>query len=289
MSEKKKSLGRGLVALLGEEAVREAGSSFVTLRLSEIEPNMGQPRKHFDEVELAELSDSIRIHGVLTPLLVRRLPSGTYQIIAGERRWRAARMAGVTQLPAVILEADDRKTMEVALIENLQRSDLNILEIASGYRSLMDEFGLTQEDVAGQVGRSRSAVANALRLLQLTPLVREMLGRGELTEGHARVLLSLPNAKLQEDTAKLIIAKSMTVRQTEVHVKKLIDARKTKPLRKEPVNHAEEYEKKLSSIYSRKVKIVAGKKRGKIEIEFYSPDDLEQLMSILDRRENENA
>ena len=206
MDKNKKGLGRGLDALLSDDVTRDSLETFTLLRLAEIEPNQGQPRQHFDEPALLELADSIRIHGVITPLIVRKQFSGTYQIIAGERRWRAARMAGLTQLPAVIMDADDRKVAELALIENLQREDLNALEVSEGYRALMDDFGLTQEEVAQQVGRSRPAVANALRLLGLPDSVKSFVLCGELSEGHGRTLLALKSEEQQLAAAKHIVA-----------------------------------------------------------------------------------
>ena len=280
----KKGLGRGLGALLGEETTRDAHSGYLSLRVAEIEPNRTQPRKNFDDTALADLADSIRLHGVITPLIVRRRASGAYQIIAGERRWRAARMAGLTHLPVIVLDADDRKVAELALIENLQREDLNALEIAEGYRSLMDEFGMTQEDVAKQVGRSRPAVTNALRLLALPSSVKERLADGALTEGHARALLALPDAATQEKAAKIVEETGLSVRQTEAYVKKLLAGDEPKPVAVPAIpNYLEEHERRLSERFSRRVRIVAARgDKGRVELEFYSPEDLEELLTRLE-------
>lgn len=278
MSEKK-GLGRGLGALLGDEATRDAHNGYLSLRVAELEPNQSQPRKSFDEPALEDLADSIRIHGVITPLIVRRRASGLYQIIAGERRWRAARMAGLTHLPAIVLDADDRKVAELALIENLQREDLNSLEVAEGYRALMDEFGLTQEDVARQVGRSRPAVANALRLLALPEPIKALLTTGALSEGHARALLPITGESRQAKAAKHVIDTGMSVRQTEAYVKKLLAEQREEPEAAAKVNYLEEHERYLAEHFRRRVRIVANKEgRGRLEMEFYGSDDLETLL-----------
>lgn len=278
----KKGLGRGLGALLGEEATRDAHNGYLSLRVAELEPNADQPRKSFDETSLADLADSIRIHGIITPLIVRRRSSGMYQIIAGERRWRAARMAGLSHLPAILLDADDRKVAELALIENLQREDLNSLEIAEGYRALMDEFGLTQEDVAHQVGRSRPAVANALRLLTLPDSIKALLNNGSLSEGHARSLLPITDTTLQAKAAKHVIDAGLSVRQTEAYVKKLLTESREEKVAEEAPNYLEEHERHLTELFRRKVRIVANKEgRGRLEMEFYGSDDLESLLKNL--------
>ncbi len=276
----KKGLGRGLGALLGDAAVQQNETSSVLLRIAEVEPNADQPRKSFDEVALAELADSIRAQGLLTPLLVRRLPGGTYQIIAGERRWRAARMAGLTQLPAIILDADDRRVTELALIENLQREDLNPLEEAEGFKRLTEEFGLTQEDISRQVGRSRPAVANALRLLALPDSVRALVSDGRLSAGHARALLALSSESQQRTLASQIVQEDLSVRQTEALVKKALAAKEPASAEKTTVNYLEEHERRLSELLGRKVSIVSGKQKGRIELEFYGADDFEALLSI---------
>ena len=218
-----KGLGKGLGALLGDfNDVPAEKSAYQLLPIYKVEPNPDQPRQDFDEEELQALADSIEIHGVIQPLTVRETANGYYQIIAGERRWRAARAAGLSEIPAVIMEADDKKVMELALIENLQRQDLNPVEEALGYQSLMEEYGLTQEDTAKRVGKSRPAVANALRLLSLCPGVLELLRKGELTAGHARAVLTLKTEKKQLEAAKKIIALGMSVRAAETLCKTTI-------------------------------------------------------------------
>ena len=217
-----KGLGKGLGALLGDsfEEPMEA-SAYRTLPIYKVEPNPDQPRRDFDDEELQALADSISVHGVIQPLTVRELPSGYYQIIAGERRWRAARMANLGEVPVVVIEADDKKAMELALIENLQRQDLNPVEEALGYQALINEYGLTQEETANQVGKSRPAVANSLRLLSLTPEVLEKLKAGQLTAGHARAILSLKSEKKQLEAAQKIIALALSVRQAETLCKNM--------------------------------------------------------------------
>ena len=212
-----KGLGRGLGALLGDfEEVSSENSPYRMLPIYKVEPNPDQPRQDFDEEELQALADSIGIHGVIQPLTVRELPSGYYQIIAGERRWRAARLANLSEVPAVVIEADDKKAMELALIENLQRQDLNPMEEALGYRSLMADYGLTQEEAASRVGKSRPAVANALRLLQLPEEIMDMVRSGKLTAGHARAVLSIKSEKKQLEAAQKIAALGLSVRQAEL-------------------------------------------------------------------------
>ncbi len=277
-----KGLGRGLGALLGDFSDEPAQSSaYQLLPLHRVEPNPGQPRQDFDPEELEALADSIREHGIIQPLTVRKLSSGYYQIIAGERRWRAARMANLSEIPAVILEADDKKAMELALIENLQRQDLNPVEEALGYQTLMNDYGLTQEETAKQVGKSRPAVANALRLLGLCPQVLEQLRRGELTAGHARAVLTLKTGKKQEEAAQKIIALGLSVRQAELLCKNM--TREPEP--EKPVSLAVDYvaecEKNLSRRLGRGVKIVNGKRKGKFELEFYGQDDLQKLLDAL--------
>ena len=277
-----KGLGKGLGALLGdfsEEPLEQ--SAYRELPIYKVEPNPEQPRREFDEEELQALADSIAVHGVIQPLTVRELPSGYYQIIAGERRWRAARMAELTDVPAVVIEADDRKVMELALIENLQRQDLNPVEEALGYRTLMEDYGLTQEDTAKRVGKSRPAVANALRLLNLTDKVLEMLRAGTITAGHARAILSLKSEKLQEQAAQKIAALGLSVRQAELLCKNM--SKEPAPV-KEPtlaVNYVAECEKSLSKHLGRGVKIVNGKRKGRFELEFYGQEDLQTLLDAL--------
>ena len=226
---KELGLGRGLNALLGDPELPAQGEGAVSLPISQVEPGLNQPRKHFDEGALADLADSIRIHGIIQPLTVRRLASGYYQIIAGERRWRAAKSAGLSEIPAVIIEADDRKVMELGLIENLQREDLNPAEEARGYRTLMEEYGLTQDQVARQMGKSRPAVANTLRLLALPDELMELLEDGSLSAGHARAILALPSPALQREAAKKVIKDQLSVRQTEALVKVMQKGKPDKP------------------------------------------------------------
>ena len=278
-----KGLGKGLGALLGdfeEESLEK--SAYQLMPIYKVEPNPDQPRHDFDEEELQALADSIEIHGVIQPLTVRETANGYYQIIAGERRWRAARIANLSEVPVVIIEADDRKAMELALIENLQRQDLNPVEEALGYQSLMQEYGLTQEDAAKRVGKSRPAVANSLRLLALAPKVLEMVRAGELTAGHARAVLQLKTEKKQLEAAQKIITLGMSVRQAEGLCKNM--AKEPEPKKKEEtlkVDYVAECEKQLSKHLGRGVKIVTGKKKGRFELEFYDQDDLQNLLDAL--------
>ena len=277
-----KGLGKGLGALLGDfsdEPLEK--SAYQLLPIHKVEPNPDQPRQDFDEEELQSLADSISVHGVIQPLTVRELPNGYYQIIAGERRWRAARLANLSDIPAVIIEADDRKAMELALIENLQRQDLNPVEEALGYQTLIEEYGLTQEDAAKQVGKSRPAVANSLRLLGLCPQVLEQLRKGELTAGHARAVLTLKSEKQQQEAAKKIIALSLSVRQAETLCKNM--GKEPAPKKQEvfAVDYVAEWEKSLSKHLGRGVKIVNGKRKGRFELEFYGQEDLQTLLDLL--------
>ena len=218
---KETGLGRGLNALLGSPGIQDQGDGAVSLPISQVEPGLNQPRKRFDPETLAELADSIRIHGIIQPLTVRRLSTGYYQIIAGERRWRAAKDAGLREVPVVIIEADDKKVMEIGLIENLQREDLNPVEEAQGYQTLMEEYGLTQEQVAQQMGKSRPAITNTLRLLALPEDLLELVAQDQLSAGHARALLAAPTPALQRAAAKRVIAERLSVRQTEALIKTL--------------------------------------------------------------------
>ena len=277
-----KGLGKGLGALLGdftEEPLEK--SAYQQLPIYKVEPNPEQPRQDFDEEELQALADSITVHGIIQPLTVREMPNGYYQIIAGERRWRAARMANLSDVPAVIIEADDKKAMELALIENLQRQDLNPLEEALGYQTLMNEYGLTQEEAAGQVGKSRPAVANALRLLGLCPEVQERVRKGELSAGHARAILQLKSEKKQQEAAQKIVALGLSVRQAELLCKNM--SKEPVPQKKEvfAVDYVAECEKSLSKHLGRGVKIVNGKRKGRFELEFYGQEDLQNLLDAL--------
>lgn len=283
MANQMKGLGKGLGALLGDDFLDDTSTPRSTLQLpiSQVESYSSQPRKQFDPEALADLADSIRRHGIIQPLTVRKLASGYYQIIAGERRWRAARMAGLTQVPAVVIEADDRKAMELAMIENLQREDLNPMEEAEGYKVLMDQYGMTQEEAAQAVGKSRSAVANAVRLLGLSDSVRKLVEDGSLSAGHARTLLSLP-AKLQEVAADTVVKGDLSVRQTELLCKKLTQEKKAAPVKDGiTVNYTQEAERDLTTSLGRPVHIVNGKKKGRIELEYYGVDDLNDLIDAL--------
>ena len=280
--ESQKGLGKGLGALLGdfsEEPLEK--SAYQQLPIYKVEPNPDQPRQDFDEEELQALADSIAVHGIIQPLTVREMPNGYYQIIAGERRWRAARMANLSDVPTVIIEADDKKAMELALIENLQRQDLNPLEEALGYQTLMNEYGLTQEEAAGRVGKSRPAVANALRLLGLCPEVQERVRKGELSAGHARAILQLKSEKKQQEAAQKIVALGLSVRQAELLCKNM--SKEPVPQKKEvfAVDYVAECEKSLSKHLGRGVKIVNGKRKGRFELEFYGQEDLQNLLDAL--------
>ena len=282
MANNPKGLGKGLAALLGDDVIdSQEEKSSLFLPISQGESCASQPRKQFDPESLADLADSIREHGIIQPLTVRKLQSGYYQIIAGERRWRAARMANLSDVPAVIIEADDKKAMELALIENLQRQDLNPLEEALGYQTLMNEYGLTQEEAAGQVGKSRPAVANALRLLGLCPEVQERVRKGELSAGHARAILQLKSEKKQQEAAQKIVALGLSVRQAELLCKNM--SKEPAPQKKEvfAVDYVAECEKSLSKHLGRGVKIVNGKRKGRFELEFYGQEDLQNLLDAL--------
>ena len=287
-SNKDRGLGKGLGALLGDDALQAQEGGSLSLPISEVQPGLKQPRKRFDDETLADLAESIRTHGIIQPLTVRRLSSGYYQIIAGERRWRAAKLAGLHEVPAVIIEADDRTVMELGLIENLQREDLNPIEEAGGYQTLMQEYGLTQEEVSQRVGKSRSAVANALRLLALPDAVHLLLEEGKLSAGHARAILAAPTKELQKKLAQKVVADGLSVRQTEAMAKRLAQAQEE--LQEEPPQTAapdfsiylRAAEKDLSDRFGRKVSIINGKQKGKIELEYYNTDDLNRLLEVLE-------
>ena len=278
-------LGRGLNALLGDPELSAPGEGSVTLPISQVEPGLNQPRKRFDPESLSDLADSIRIHGVIQPVTVRRLASGYYQIIAGERRWRAAKQAGLEEIPAVIIEADDRKVMELGLIENLQREDLNPAEEARGYQTLMEEYGLTQEQVAERMGKSRPAIANTLRLLALPEELLTLVEDGTLSAGHARAILGAPTPALQREAAKHVIDRGLSVRQTEALIKAMQkeQERSKKPEQDEISLYLGELEKSLSGRLGRKVTISHHGKKGKVQLEYYSNEDLEVLLALLDQ------
>ncbi len=280
-SKKPSGLGRGLGALLGDDVMKTESSGSLSLPISQVETCSSQPRKRFDDESLQELADSISQHGIIQPLTVRKLSSGYYQIIAGERRWRAARLAGLQEVPVIVIEADDRKVAELAMIENLQREDLNPMEEAAGFQSLIESYHMTQEEAAQRVGKSRSAVTNALRLLGLTPSVRKLVEEGKLSAGHARALVPL-SPSLQESAANAIVSGGLSVRQTEALVKRL-SAEKKEAQDKDPdeVDYLAEAQNELKARLCRGVKIVPGRKKGRIELEYYGVDDLNDLLDAL--------
>ena len=284
MAAKKGGLGRGLDALFADNSIEEiASTSAVKLKIMDIEPNRDQPRKIFDEDALAELADSIAKHGVIQPLLVRPMPDGSYQLVAGERRWRASRMAGLTEVPVVIKELSDDEAMALALIENLQREDLNAIEEAQGIKALMDTLSLTQDEAAERVGKSRPAVANALRLLKLPESVIALVSDGKLSPGHARALLGFKDEQDIIETADLIIEKGLTVRDVE----KLVKKRNKEPKAEKPAarraSYYDEVELALTDFLGRKVKVGTkpGKESGVLEIDFFDKDDLTRLADAL--------
>ena len=280
-SKRPSGLGKGLGALLGDDVMKTESSGSLSLPISQVESYSGQPRKHFDEESLQELADSITEHGIIQPLTVRKLSSGYYQIIAGERRWRAARLAGLQEVPVIVMDADDRKAAELAMIENLQREDLNPMEEAAGFQSLIETYHMTQEEAAQRVGKSRSAVTNALRLLGLSPSVRKLVEENNLTAGHARALVPL-SPSLQESAANAIIAGGLSVRQTEALVKRLsAEKKESKKPRSDEVDYLAEAQNELKAKLCRGVKIVSGRKKGRIELEYYGLDDLNDLLDAL--------
>lgn len=283
-AKEKKGLGTGLDVLFGASGLDEENESeLLILPISKVEPRIDQPREYFDQQALQELADSIAQYGLIQPITVRKLETGYYQIIAGERRWRASRLAGLKEVPVRVIEADDRRTAELALVENLQREDLNPIEEAKGYKTLIDEFGLTQEETAKSVGRSRPSITNALRLLSLSPKVLEMVEKNELSAGHARALISISDDKKQLDAAKEVREKGLSVRKTEQLAAKL--SKEPLPEKEEDkkisVDYAVEISDLLSKSLGRKVRLTDGKKTGKIEIEFYGADDRENLIGLL--------
>ena len=278
---RKGGLGSGLEALFGEEVQASAGQG-ETVPISKVEPREGQPRIKFDEDALSELAESIASYGILQPITVRKLDSGYYQIIAGERRWRAARLAGLKEVPVQIIEADDRRAMELALVENLQREDLDPIEEARGYRCLMDDFGLTQEEAAQAVGKSRPAVANSLRLLTLGKEVLALVSSGDLSAGHARALIPLKDPAEQLQAALTVVKKQLSVRETENLVSRQTSrAKEIEEKNPDAVDYAREVEKNLENALGRKVKLVNSARQGKIELQFYGADDRENLIEDL--------
>lgn len=287
--KEKKGLGAGLDVLFGANDFDETEGELLTLPISKVEPRKEQPREYFDEQALAELADSIAQYGLIQPITVRKLDSGYYQIIAGERRWRASRLAGLDEVPVRVIEADDRLTAELALVENLQREGLNPIEEAKGYRTLIEAHGLTQDEVAKSVGRSRPAVTNALRLLSLSPKVLEMVEKGELSAGHARALLTVSEADKQLDAANEVIRKSYSVRKTEQLASRLSKEAKSELSKATgiSVDYAAEVSEQLSKLLGRRVKLTDGKKTGRIELEFYGADDREALINALKKLKTE--
>lgn len=289
----KKGLGKGLGALLGDGGAEDVVSSsiqpdakdaVVTLKLVDIEPNREQPRKDFDDEKLSELAESIKEHGVISPILVSRSDNGFYSIIAGERRWRAAKKAGIKTIPAIVRDFDELKIQEVALIENLQRQDLNPVEEAFGYKKLMDEFSLTQEQISAKMGKSRSSVANSLRILNLAPDVIEMLKNGDISFGHAKVILSLESKKAQSELAKKIAEEDLSVRATE----QLLKEKPAKPKKEKKLDlnlklAFESIEKAISSALGTNVKIADKGNKGTIQISYYSKEELERITEILNK------
>jgi len=287
MAQPKKGLGKGLGSLLGEDAVEavsgaEQDSGVRKARISDIEPNPNQPRRSFDDESLAELADSIRQHGLIQPLAVRRQSGGLYQIVAGERRWRAARLAGLSELPVVVVDADDARAAQLALVENLQREDLNPVDEAMGYRYLIESYGLSQEEAADIVGKSRPAVTNSLRLLSLSGDVLALVEKGALSAGHARALVSLKDEAMQLDLANKIISSGLSVRSTEQMIKRILSAPKPEtPRSPAEVNYLEVLQTDLSKSMGRRVRIVDGRRKGRIELEYYGKEDLNKLTAAL--------
>jgi ParB family chromosome partitioning protein len=287
-------LGRGLGALLGDAALEPEQEGVSKLPIAKVQPNAAQPRKFFDKEALADLADSIRQHGMIQPICVRLMSSGYYQIISGERRWRAAREAGLSEVPVIVIEADDRKAMELGLIENLQREDLNAMEEAQGYLTLMQEYGMTQDAVSKRVGKSRSAVANAVRLMSLPEKLRQLVEQDKITAGHARALLSVSDESARYALAEKIMSDGLSVRQAEELAKKLStlpEEEETVPEKSidDPmsVDYTALAAKELGDCLGRKVKIVSGKRKGRLELEYYGTDDLNNLLDALKALSNQ--
>ena len=283
--KEKRGLGIGLEALFGTEFQMLDDKEVITLPITKVEPRQDQPREHFDEERLQDLAASISRHGLIQPVIVRRLDSGDYQIIAGERRWRAARLAGLTEIPVRVLHADDQSVAELALVENLQREDLNPMEEARGYQKLMQDYALTQEEAAAGVGKSRSAVANALRLLNLSAPVSDMVESRVLSAGHARTLLALEDPALQKRAAEQVLAKTLSVRKTEQMVSRLkkeaAKALTEEPAAEDEVDYASALSEELSSVLGRRVSLSEKNNKGKIELFYDNADDREALVSVL--------
>lgn len=282
-TKEKKGLGTGLGALFGEDIFEEENQEIMTLPITKVEPRKEQPREYFDEAALQELSESIAQFGLIQPIVARKLDTGYYQIIAGERRWRASRMAGLKEVPVRIIEADDRRTAELALVENLQREDLNPIEEAKGYKTLIEVYGMTQEEAAKSVGRSRPAITNSMRLLSLSDEVLTLVETGKLSAGHARALVPITDAKKQLAAANEVIDKGLSVRRTEELAAKA--QRPEAPAKPKSsglsVDYAAEVSKEMTALLGRRVQLTDGKKTGKIELEFYGSDDREALIEKL--------
>lgn len=274
----KKGLGKGLGALISSAETDETGIK--EIRINEIEPNRGQPRKHFNDEKLEQLAESIRQHGVVQPLIVQR-EGNIYKIVAGERRWRASRLAGLHTVPVIVRDLSSKQVMEIALIENIQREDLNPIEEAEAYEKLMDEFGMTQEEISATVGKSRPAIANSLRLLYLQEKIKNRLIDGEITSGHARALLAIDNVELQIKAVEEIIKRGLSVRDTELLVKRLT-TQKDKKKKGIDVEY-QAIEDRFREVFGTKVKIMNNKKNGKILIEYYSLDELDRIISLVEK------
>ena len=288
MPKPKGGLGKGLGALIGDAGLSAPEAGSVSLPISQVEPGLNQPRKRFDESALDDLADSIREHGILQPITVRRLSTGYYQIIAGERRWRAAKLAGLREVPVVIIEADDRRVMELGLIENLQREDLNPMEEAEGYDTLVSKYGMTQEEVARRMGKSRPAVTNALRLMTLPDPVRGMVAEGQLSAGHARAVLAVEGSDAARTAfAQHVIKNGLSVRQAEATARKFVYEGDLHPDDRVPRDdpnriYIRQVEKELSGRFGRKVTVSGRGKKGRLSLEFYGTDDLNDLLDLLE-------
>ena len=284
MATKQRGLGRGLGALIDDFSPEPGQETITKLPLQKVEPNPNQPRRSFDEEELQALADSIAEHGILQPLAVRALDGGFYQIIAGERRWRASRMAGLTEVPVRVITADEQRAMEMALVENLQREDLNPIEEAKGYRALLDDYGMTQDEVAQSVGKSRPAVANAMRLLALSEPVRKLVEDGTLSAGHARALIPIEDPQKQLAAAQTVIEKGLSVRKTEALAAQILKepAKPAEPKQGSGVDYLGECSRHLEQLLGRRVRMAQGRKAGRIELEYYDADDREALLKALE-------
>ena len=284
MAVKKSGLGRGFDAIFADNSLEDLSTSSgaVRVKLIDIEPNRDQPRKVFDESALNDLADSISQHGVLQPLLVRPMADGGYQLVAGERRWRASRLAGLTEVPVVIKDLTDSQVAELALVENLQRENLNPMETANGFKELGDKFGYTQDEISKIVGCSRSAVANALRLLTLTDEVQELVSNGELSQGHAKAILSVEDKAYQTELARLVVKEGLSVRETERLARKVTQEPSTGKRVKKRNPYYDEVELALSDVLKRKVTVTKSSKKGSLEIEFFDDNDLKKLLKIFD-------